>query len=102
MSAQGSPWVFARSVLPDALCKADLAELGNQPLGKILFNDSRFVRQPFQITKIEPLSALQQMFNNTQSLWARRSVFTYKQFNMMVAEVFLPASPAYKTLNKDM
>jgi len=30
-----------------------------------------------------------------QTLWGRRSLFTLDNYSMIVAEVFLPASPAY-------
>lgn len=94
----GVPWVFARSVLPNSLCNADLAGLGNKPLGQILFNDSRFQRSPFELTQFPANSA----FHNSLGLqtllplWGRRSLFSYQSYNMMVAEVFLPDAPAYQ------
>lgn len=104
LSSQDIPWVFARSILPNALCQADLAELGNKPLGKILFNDERFVRAPFEVAQIASGSQIhsQLSLDSHRTLWARRSTFAYKQYHMMVAEVFLPQSPAYKTLRELM
>lgn len=94
----GVPWVFARSVLPNSLCNADLAGLGSKPLGQILFNDSRFKRSPFKLSQFPANS----VFHNSLSiktqlpLWGRRSLFSYQSYKMMVAEVFLPDSPAYQ------
>lgn len=92
------PWVFARSILPSALCESDLAELGNQPLGQIIFNDSRFSRSPFELNCIvhndEFLQTLKLQSNNP--IWGRRSAFHYKHHIMTVAEFFLPSAPAYK------
>ncbi|MBN7823605.1 chorismate lyase [Bowmanella dokdonensis] len=97
------PWVFARSLLPRALCEQDrgeLSNLGEKPLGSILFNDARFERQPFQVTRLSAAHRLQSALKlpGTQVLWGRRSVFHYLQWRMMVAEVFLPQCPAYKQM----
>ncbi|MCC2617526.1 chorismate lyase [Aestuariibacter halophilus] len=98
----GQPWVYARSILPEALCRGDFAGLGEQPLGKLLFNDQRFVRMPFQLCRVAVdapiLSRLQQQSNHT--LWGRRSVFTFAQYRIMVAELFLPQAPAYAQLSE--
>ena len=68
------PWVFARSVICNALCQADFAGLGDKPLGQIIFNDQRFTRHPFQICQILPDSGLAQKLgiNSELALWGRR------------------------------
>jgi chorismate lyase len=91
------PWVFARSIIPDQLCQAEFAGLGNQPLGKLIFNDPRFSRMPFQITQLrEPskITSALKIFCD-KPLWARRSIFQFSGLPMSVAELFLPLSPAY-------
>ncbi|WP_088331452.1 chorismate lyase [Lacimicrobium sp. SS2-24] len=103
LCAEQQPWVFARSLLPVALCEANQSEfsaLGDQPLGRLIFNDSRFVRQPFQLTCLAPDHRLcQQLGLNTyHPLWGRRSLFRFQQWQLMVAEIFLPQSPAYKLM----
>lgn len=97
---EGKPWVFARSILPDELCQSDLARLGKRPLGKIIFNDSRFQRSPFDVCDIDDPFPLCQKLNikACNRLWGRRSVFRYLHHKMMVAEIFLPDSPAYKQM----
>lgn len=97
LCGNGQAWVYARSIIPAALCSGELAQLGNQPLGKLIFNDPRFVRQPFQLTQltqVRPLAEALQL-NITMPLWGRRSVFHFNQYAMSVAEIFLPQSPAY-------
>ncbi len=94
LSGDGKPWVYARSVLPEHLCQTTWATLGNQPLGQRIFNDDKFVRSEFSITKltknpIDPDSKLQ------QPLWGRRSTFKVHDWHLLVAEVFLPECPCY-------
>ncbi|WP_226992228.1 chorismate--pyruvate lyase family protein [Aliiglaciecola lipolytica] len=93
----GQPWVFARSVLPQQLCDMDFAELGNKPLGQIIFNDERFVRRPFQLSCLSESHSLLNTLGicKQRTLWGRRSVFDFKQLQLMVAEIFLPDCPAY-------
>ncbi|MDF2179263.1 chorismate lyase [Aliiglaciecola sp. CAU 1673] len=97
------PWVFARSLLPSTLCEQEhgkLANLGDRPLGSILFNDPLFTRLPFEITCLpeeHPLLGSLEL-SERRSLWGRRSRFQYQQWQMMVAEIFLPQSPAYKNM----
>lgn len=94
------PWVFARSILPENLCAQDFAELGETPLGQIIFNDPRFVRSPFQLTQMTQSRHLLESLGISvdMPLWGRRSVFSFQRYHMMVAEVFLPGAPAYKQL----
>lgn len=91
------PWVFARSVIPHALVNTLLADLGDRPLGELLFNHAAFSRGPFELCQW-PLQSLKVLFPTLQGpeqLWARRSDFHYQGLTMLVAELFLPASPLY-------
>ncbi len=102
--ADGMPWVFARSLMPLPFIQegmSKLGELGNKPLGKIIFNDHRFKRQGFELLQIPKNATLPQKLNITSkhSLWGRRSLFCYEQYRLSVAEVFLPDSPAYNNLS---
>ncbi|MGJ8682458.1 chorismate--pyruvate lyase family protein [Paraglaciecola sp.] len=91
------PWVFARSIIPMNLWQRDFTDLNNQPLGHRIFNDDRFKRLPFEITKIESFLNFGEQFSVSAShaLWGRRSTFCFEQSKMMVCEVFLPDSPVY-------
>ncbi|WP_245953278.1 chorismate--pyruvate lyase family protein [Alteromonas aestuariivivens] len=93
LMGDGAPWVFARSVIPEALIQSELGGLGCQPLGQRLFNDPRFRRGGFEVCRIPA----QQWLNTQQpeTLWGRRSRFYFDNLSMIVAEVFLPAAPVY-------
>ncbi|MFQ3236899.1 MAG: chorismate--pyruvate lyase [Paraglaciecola sp.] len=97
LHGDNQPWVFARSVIPQILCEQEFANLGNRPLGQLIFNDDRFKRMPFQLICLQPEKTWLKMHNlpDVQRLWGRRSIFCYQHFSMMVAEIFLPQAPAY-------
>lgn len=97
------PWVFARSLLPSVLCdvaEGKLVNLGDKPLGSILFHDPLFVRQPFELTCLPDTHPLFAALNlpRERVLWGRRSRFAYLKWQVMVAEIFLPLCPAYKNM----
>lgn len=91
----GRPLVFARSVIPQSMCQGEFVGLGNQPLGKILFNDDRFKRQPFCLTRIDSASEFAKAWQASTDLFGRRSIFAFEQKQILVAEYFLPGSPIY-------
>lgn len=97
-----SPWVFARTLIPEKFIRnemQELATLGNQPLGKILFNDTRFKRHQFELVCCVPPQPLFEILDIAAiQIWGRRSLFQFKQHNIMVCEVFLPGSPAYRDM----
>lgn len=97
----GTPWVFARSVIPVKLWQTDFTDLNTQPLGQRIFNDPKFSRMPFEITQISSSNPFFDKLGVSQArdLWGRRSTFKCEYMNMMVSEVFLPDSPAYWTDN---
>ncbi|ABG38598.1 chorismate lyase [Paraglaciecola sp. T6c] len=103
LHGDNQPWVFARSIIPQALCEADFLELGDKPLGHLIFNDDRFKRQPFQLMCLQPDEAFLHEYGlpPLTEIWGRRSVFCYQQYAMMVAELFLPKAPAYRDSNFD-
>lgn len=92
LCGNGSPWVFARSVIPHSLIASELSNIGNEPLGKRLFNDARFIRSAFELCS---LSSRQLGYEDDKTLWGRRSLFTLGNASMIVAEVFLPNAPMY-------
>lgn len=94
LCGNGVPWVFARSIIPQGLVDEELSNLGLQPLGKRLFNDHSFTRSAFELCT---LSSCELGLPDKQTLWGRRSTFTKDNYNMIVAEVFLPHAPAYET-----
>lgn len=98
------PHVFARSILPlKSLIgeQKQLAHLGEQPLGQVLFNNPKLHREILQLAELAPtqrVCELAQMLNFEvkHNLWGRRSLFTIEDKPLMVAEIFLPAAKAYR------
>ena len=104
LKGDGQPWVFARSLMLPELCDANhqqLHRLGNQPLGKVIFNDRRFQRRDFQVICLQRENNICRSLGleTPHALWGRRSVFEFEHLKLMVAEIFLPGSPAYAELN---
>lgn len=101
----GKPWIYARTVVP-AENKALLTELGDKPLGSILFTSSELRRHSLEVRQLQAGDdlfdqALQQVDDkhNPKYLWARRSVWgsgdTQTGKKLLLVEVFLPDSPLY-------
>lgn len=100
-------WVFARSLMPQEFIETgihELGNLGNQPLGKILFNDPRFERQPFEIMhcKVNHPLFTTLGISSVHPLWGRRSLFHFQSYCIMVCEMFLPGAPAYRDMELSM
>lgn len=99
--------VFARTLIPlDSLTgeQQALSELGNQPLGQIIFNNPSLVRASIELSEFSLESTVGQLSYslNTpatpitlKSLWGRRSLFYIEGKPLLVAEVFLPPALAY-------
>lgn len=90
MSCNALPCVYAQSWLPLPTLAAlqPLAELGEQPLGEIIFQQPNVKRSAVEVARVQ----LQQPLAATVAAgeyWARRSVFTLAGHPLLVAEVFL-------------
>jgi chorismate--pyruvate lyase len=98
------PQVFARSLLPlRSLTGAEqqLAQLGNQSLGQVLFNNPELIRKGIEISSFDQQSSVAKLAKHCQlpvttELWGRRSIFVLHNKPLMVAEVFLPDAFAYQ------
>jgi chorismate--pyruvate lyase len=103
------PHVFARSLLPlSSLTGAEqeLATLGTQSLGQVLFNNPSLKRQTIEVAEFDVNSSVAELVDRlnlikgsvTQKseLWGRRSIFILENKPLMVAEVFLPGAFAYQ------
>lgn len=103
------PQVFARSLLPLSSLTGDeqaLANLGNQSLGQVLFNNPSLERQSIEVSEFTSsssvanlaklLSTSEHCDNSLDNLWGRRSIFILENKPLMVAEVFLPGAFAYQ------
>ncbi|MGL1957684.1 MAG: chorismate lyase [Colwellia sp.] len=100
------PQVFARSLLPLSSLTGDeqqLAHLGTQSLGQVLFNNPSLERQSIEISAFNNKSSVAKLakhlqMNADQYLWGRRSIFMLEKKPLMVAEVFLPNAFAYQEI----
>jgi chorismate--pyruvate lyase len=95
LCCDGKPWVFARTVIPLPSLKSGLKridQLGNRPLGELLFSDPDMQRSTVQLSRLWPGHPLHRLSGATPNapLWGRRSVFTLYRCPLLVSEFFLP------------
>lgn len=86
LGRDGTPWVYARSVLPAATLtgrERRLRQLGDRSLGSLMFSDPSLSRSPLMASCLRDSTG--------KRYWARRSVFRLHNKPLLVCEVFLPA-----------
>ena len=94
------PWVFARTLVPDAMLQANPNEfigLGTRPLGELLFSRMDFTPGRIEVAKFATCSRLAQLAESldqvvSHSLWGRRRCFSHGEHELIVSEIFLPAA----------
>lgn len=98
MLCDGTPWLYARTVIPAQTLKLfeQVAELGTRAIGSILFSDVEIQRQAFSFASLDTDSdTLQAATVNTEfehsPYIARRSLFIKQQQPLQLTEIFLPA-----------
>lgn len=99
-----TPVVFAQTEIPFSTLthkQTQLAEIGNQSLGKVLFQDQSMERGPIEVAQFIENQSLTNLCQSLKqdcphSLWARRSQFFLKDKPLLVSELFLPASGIYQ------
>lgn len=82
-------WLYGRTIIPQSSLSAqpyDLENQGDRPLGLTVFNTRGAFRDALQVGVANVMG---------QKLLARRSRLWMNQRPMLVAEIFLCASPAY-------
>jgi chorismate lyase len=95
------PWVFARTLIPATSLRGSarrLTQLGDRPLGAVLFSDSRVRRGITQIARLQPrhplfATAAANLQQKPQQLWGRRTLFYIAERPILVNEIFLPEIP---------
>jgi chorismate--pyruvate lyase len=98
------PQVFARSLLPLKSLTGEekqLAHLGNQSLGQVLFSKKELRRKCIEISSFSEGSQVGKLAKQLGltvpgELWGRRSTFMLHNKALMVAEIFLPNAFAYQ------
>ncbi|BBJ24119.1 chorismate--pyruvate lyase family protein [Candidatus Nitrotoga sp. AM1P] len=104
LHADGKPVVFAHSVVAaEHLCGAwhALRNLGNRPLGALLFTHPLVRRSVLHFHALKPNHPLYRraaiaLDTPPQKLWARRSLFILRNAPLLVTEIFLPDILALK------
>ena len=106
------PHVFARSLLPLTSLTGEqqqLAHLGEQPLGQVIFNNTKLQRKNIELASFDQQSTVVHLLKNINQpeisqysdvLWGRRSLFVIDGKPIQVAEVFLPAALMYQPIIK--
>jgi chorismate--pyruvate lyase len=98
------PWVFARTLIPAKTLQGParhLMQLGERPLGAVLFSDPKVTRGATQIARLHPGhtlfdSACKQLKQAPELLWGRRTLFYVGRRPLLVNELFLPSLPMKK------
>lgn len=88
---EGTPWVFARTVIPRNTLRGRyrrLADLGNRPLGEVLFADPGVRRGELEVARVDgvPLGV-------RGTVWGRRSLFHAGGRPLLVSEFFVGPVP---------
>lgn len=93
-----TPFVYALSVMPESTVRTHpwLAELGQRPLGELLFDVADLSREPFEVARLGRGDALfaaatHHLGGLPEPLWARRSVVRLSAVPLLINECFLPA-----------
>ncbi|MCH9692527.1 MAG: chorismate lyase [Gammaproteobacteria bacterium] len=90
----GQPWVYARSLLPECSLEGEsryLSNLGNRPLGDVLFAEREICRGPmvFNHLRRNPRCCLPALKQMAPYAWGRRSALWLRGRPLLVAEGFL-------------
>ncbi|MCU7906077.1 MAG: chorismate lyase [Candidatus Thiodiazotropha sp. (ex Epidulcina cf. delphinae)] len=97
-----NPWVFARTLIPVTSLRGSarrLMQLGEKPLGAVLFSDPKVSRGSTQIAQLLPghplfSAACNHLDVTPASLWGRRTLFYVANDRpLLVNEIFLPGIP---------
>ena len=94
-------WVFARTLMPLSELRGALmalTQLGRRPLGEVLFSDPTTHRLRIEVAGIKPrhhlfARATAHLRRPPESLWGRRTLFSYRGNLILVNELFLPDIP---------
>lgn len=87
------PLVYARTVIPVTTIRGAqrrYANMGNRPLGAMLFADRTMQRETVEVSKLPAAHEANQYTNSKAPIWGRRSVFRVSGKPLLVSEYFLP------------
>lgn len=86
MFGDNIPWLLGRTLIPQETLTGEdqqLIDIGAVPLGRYLFSHDNLSRDYIQI-------------GQQNSRWIRRSLLRLSEKPLLLTELFLPESPAYK------
>jgi len=97
------PWVFARTLIPATSLVGSarrLTQLGEKPLGAVLFSDRKVRRGMTQMARLQPrhplfIAATGHLDQLPDELWGRRTIFHLAGRPILVNEIFLPDIPQF-------
>ncbi|VAW53325.1 Chorismate--pyruvate lyase [hydrothermal vent metagenome] len=87
------PLIYAKTVIPVATVRGAqrrYANMGNRPLGEMLFADRTMRRETVHVAKLTKTHIANQYVNGDEDVWGRRSVFRVSGKPILVSEYFLP------------
>ncbi|NVK25082.1 MAG: chorismate lyase [Gammaproteobacteria bacterium] len=96
----GIPLIYAQTIMPQSSVtgtEAMLAELGNQPLGQVLFQSPQATRGAIEFAQVQYNSTLATFIEQNlqqpmqEECYIRRSKFLLNKKPLLVCECFLPA-----------
>lgn len=98
------PLVYARTVIPATTIQGAqrrYANMGNRPLGAMLFADRTMRREAVQVAKLPDNNEIYCYTKSNEIIWGRRSVFRVAEKPLLVSEYFLPELIQLETLGKN-
>jgi chorismate lyase len=87
------PLVYARTVIPVTTIQGAqrrYANMGNRPLGAMLFADRTMQREAVEVSVLPATHTANQYTDFDEPIWGRRSVFRVANRPLLVSEYFLP------------
>lgn len=100
MQQEGESLLYGRSIFPSTVpehAMQVIRELGNEPLGEVLFQANEQPRLSMQYAMVDGdmylYESLERYLPQTEPLYARRSLFCYHNELVLVQEIFLTEHP---------
>ena len=93
LCCNNQPLVYARTVIPVTTIQGAqrrYANMGNRPLGAMLFADRTMSREAVQVALLPATDKANQYTDIDEPVWGRRSVFRVAGKPLLVSEYFLP------------
>jgi len=87
------PLVYAKTIIPATTIQCGqrrYANMGNRPLGAMLFADRTMRREAVQVAQLPVTHAAYRYTKSDEIMWGRRSVFRVSEKPLLVSEYFLP------------